>query len=84
MSCHDCEGSSYSSDTVAPRASKVFFSFSASSFGRLSLRVLGTDSTNFFACLRDGRLHHRQGDSRGEVGISGDSIDVDNGQRRSK
>lgn len=42
----------YSSDTVAPRASKVFFSFSASSFGRLSLRVLGTDSTNFLACVR--------------------------------
>lgn len=35
--------------TVAPRSVSVFMSFSASSFGTFSLRVCGTDSTNFFA-----------------------------------
>jgi hypothetical protein len=39
----------YDNDTVAPSASIVFCSFSASSFGRFSLSVCGTDSTNFLA-----------------------------------
>ena len=42
--------SNYSSTTTAPSASKVDLSLSASSFERFSLRTLGTDSTNFFAC----------------------------------
>jgi hypothetical protein len=34
---------------VAPRASKAFFNFSASSLGTLSLTTFGTLSTNFLA-----------------------------------
>lgn len=34
---------------VAPKSVRVFCSFSASSFGRFSFNVWGTDSTNFFA-----------------------------------
>lgn len=51
--------------TVAPRASRTFWSFSASSLGRFSFRTLGTDSANFFACERNqrgpasGQLRHR-------------------------
>lgn len=40
---------SYSKTTVAPRASKAFFNFSASSLGTLSLTTFGTLSTNFLA-----------------------------------
>lgn len=39
----------YDKETVAPSASRVFCSFSASSFGTFSLSVWGHDSTNFFA-----------------------------------
>ena len=39
----------YSKVTMAPRPSKTFLSFSASSFGKFSLRTFGNDSTNFFA-----------------------------------
>jgi len=39
----------YDSETDAPSASSVALSFSASSFGTLSLRTCGVDSTNFFA-----------------------------------
>jgi hypothetical protein len=36
---------------VAPKSVKVFCNFSASSFGKFSFKVWGTDSTNFFAYL---------------------------------
>jgi hypothetical protein len=41
--------STYDNEMVAPRSVKVFWSFSASSFGKFSFKVWGTDSTNFFA-----------------------------------
>ncbi len=37
---------------MAPRSVNVFWSFSASSFERFSLRTFGSDSTNFFAWMR--------------------------------
>ena len=45
---HDCL---YDNEMVAPSASSVFCSFSASSFGRFSLRTCGHDSTNFLAWM---------------------------------
>lgn len=42
----------YSTSTAAPKASRVFWIFSASSLGTFALRICGHDSTNFFACER--------------------------------
>jgi hypothetical protein len=39
----------YEREIVAPRSVKVFCSFSASSLGKFSFSVCGTDSTNFLA-----------------------------------
>jgi hypothetical protein len=44
-----CKERNYSNETTPPRSVKVFFNFSASSFGKFSFSTLGRDSTNFFA-----------------------------------
>lgn len=67
--------STYDNEMVAPNASSVFCSFSASSFGRFSLRTCGHDSTNFLACVvsverRVGCAHKHLDPSLGRISIA--------------